>query len=102
MMVRPARRGRFQGRSALIAVLVTVLVPTVALVVAPETASAAAFNVRGSVNQVYTWGHPVGSTVELRSPTNAVVASGPADAQGAKAFRDLPKGSGYTVVEGGT
>ncbi|WP_426572129.1 CocE/NonD family hydrolase [Aquihabitans sp. McL0605] len=89
-------------RNLLIAALATLLVPTAVLAASSAPAAAAAFNVRGSVNQVYTWGHPVGSTVELRSPANALVDSGPADAQGAKAFRDLAAGAGYTVVEGGT
>ena len=70
--------------------------------VAPETASAAApFTTRGSVGQIYTWGHPVGSTVELHDPSNAVLATGTADAQGAFLFRNLAAGPGYTVAEGG-
>jgi predicted acyl esterase len=71
------------------------------LLVAPSTPAGAAFSARGSIKQIYTWGHPVGSTVELHDPSNNVIASGVADAQGAKMFRDLAPGTGYTVVEGG-
>ena len=65
-------------------------------------AAAATFSTTGSIGQVYTWGHPVGSTVELLDSGGATLASGAADAQGAKIFRDLTPGPGYQVREGGT
>ncbi|MBI2710491.1 MAG: CocE/NonD family hydrolase [Actinobacteria bacterium] len=67
---------------------------------APASATAT-FTTRGSIRQVETWGHPAGSTVELRNASNQIVATGTADAQGAFLFRNLSAGPGYTVSEGG-
>ncbi len=59
------------------------------------------FKVRGSILQVETWGHPVGSTVELLDATDTPIKSGVADKLGALLFRDLTPAAGYKVREGG-
>jgi predicted acyl esterase len=69
---------------------------------AVPAAAAGSFSATGSIEQVSTSGHPAGATVELLDAGGAVLASGPADSQGAKLFRDLAPGPGYQVREGGT
>src|SRR6478672_6043215 len=68
---------------------------------AAPAVAAGSFTTQGSIEQVYTWGHPVGSSVELHDGGNALVATGTADAQGAFDFRNVAPGTGYTVQEGG-
>ncbi|MCU1356233.1 MAG: peptidase [Acidimicrobiales bacterium] len=85
-----------------VALTAVVLGAGLAAALPAEPAAAATFTAAGSIGQVYTSGHPVGSTVELLGTGGATLASGPADAQGAKLFRDLTPGSAYRVREGGT
>lgn len=70
-------------------------------ITAQPAAALPPFEAHPSVNQVYTFGHPVGSTVELLDASSNVVASGTADAQGAFLFVDITAGAGYQVREGG-
>jgi predicted acyl esterase len=66
----------------------------------PAVALPGPFEAHGSVNQVYTFGHPAGSTVQLLDAASTVVASGTADAQGAFLFKEVATGTGYQVTEG--
>ena len=100
---RDRRRGRAVPRlavSVVMLLLVSVGAASVPVLGSEAGASPATFTSGGGVNQVYTYGHPVGSAVELRNAADQVVATGSADAQGAFLFRDLSVGSGYTVHEG--
>jgi hypothetical protein len=63
--------------------LVATAVPVVALSATSPAAAAGPFTAAGSVEQVYSYGHTAGATVELLDSANAVVDSGPADAAGA-------------------
>ncbi len=87
-----ARRRMAALVSAVVAVLT--LAP-----VGPTTAPAAAavsFTVRGSIEQVSTWGHAPGTEVTVSGPAS-FTATGTADAQGALLFRNVPPGAGYVV-----
>src|SRR4051794_40597922 len=76
----------------------------------PDPAAAVApFTVHGSVNQVSVTGLAPGATVTLRHGGASVPlvhhdwdpAQDVADSQGAYLFREVPAGTGYTVVSGG-
>jgi len=91
-------------RARTVVSLVAVLVLGASMALAGSAGPAAAagpFDAHGSVNQVYTFGHPAGSTVELLDAGSALVATGIADAQGAYLFREVATGSGYQVRRGG-
>jgi predicted acyl esterase len=77
--------------------LVAAAVPAAAISAATPAAAADPFTAKGSVEQVYSYGHAAGTTVQLLDSTNAVIDSGPADSAGAKLFRKVPPGSGYQV-----
>ena len=77
--------------------LVATTVPVAAMASAPPAAAADPFIARGSVEQVYSYGHAPGATVSLLDASNAVIDSGPADSAGAKLFRDVAPGTGYQV-----
>ncbi|MFN8019666.1 MAG: CocE/NonD family hydrolase [Acidimicrobiales bacterium] len=90
-------------RAAVAASTAALLVATgLFLLPTAPTAAAGSFTAKGSIEQVYTYGHPAGSTVELLDGSGTVLQSGTADTQGAKLFRDLAPGPGYQVREGGT
>lgn len=78
---------------AVVLALVAALAPTAAA----GAAAAATFSVRGGVEEVASWGHVAGTTVELLAPGGAVLDSEPADAQGASQFEDVEPGPGYAV-----
>ncbi|MCU1499746.1 MAG: putative hydrolase, CocE/NonD family [Acidimicrobiales bacterium] len=86
-------------RRMLLALCVLVSVVGVSTTTAPAGA-AEGFTARGSVEQVYTYGHPAGSTVDLLDDDGAVVQTGTADAAGAKLFRKVPPGTDYQVRQG--
>jgi predicted acyl esterase len=65
---------------------------------AGPTAEAAAFSVRGSVNQIAVWKAPPGAMLEVRDTTGALVHSAAADDLGSMVFRNVPAGDGYTVT----
>lgn len=77
--------------------LMATAVPLVATATATPAVAVDAFTARGSVEQVYSYGHTPGATVSLLDGANAVVDSGPADTAGAKLFRNVAPGSGYQV-----
>ncbi|WP_421117919.1 hypothetical protein ACE2AJ_10855 [Aquihabitans daechungensis] len=77
--------------------LIAAAVPLVATATATPAAAADPFVARGSVEQLYTYGHTPGGTVTLLDGTDAVVDSGPADTAGAKLFRNVAPGGGYQV-----
>src|ERR1700742_3189232 len=81
---------------ALVAAVVGVLtlVPTGA---PAPVAAAVAFQVRGSLEQVATWGHTPGAQVSIRRGGDAWTAARAADAQGAVLFKDLVPGQQYVV-----
>jgi predicted acyl esterase len=81
--------------------MVTVAFAGMATMPVAAHADAVPFKVRGSILQVETWGHPVGSTVELLDATDTPIKSGTADKLGALLFRDLTPAAGYKVREGG-
>jgi len=97
---RDRRRSAVVSKLCVLLVMLLGLASVPGLVEAPAGATPATFTSGGGVNQVYTYGHPVGSTVDLRDAANQLVTTGTADAQGAFLFRDLSVGSGYTVHEG--
>ena len=75
----------------------------VAALVAPSLTSparaGAAFEARGSVNQVYATGLPAAAQVSLLSPDGTTFATQQADSEGGVLFRDVPTGTGYVVRE---
>ena len=78
-------------------VALCLMATAVPLVAATATPAQAVDAHRGSVEQVYSYGHTPGATVSLLDGANAVVDSGPADTAGAKLFRNVAPGSGYQV-----
>ncbi|MEJ7582843.1 MAG: CocE/NonD family hydrolase [Acidimicrobiales bacterium] len=82
-------------------VLVTLLVTATPWRYPTPAGAAAPFTAGGSINQVYTYGHAPGATVELRNSAGAVAATGVADEQGAKLFKEVAAGTGYRIVSGG-
>ncbi len=77
--------------------LMATAVPLAVTATATPAVAVDAFTARGSVGQVYSYGHVSGATVELLDGTSAVVDSGTADTAGAKLFRDVVPGTGYQV-----
>jgi predicted acyl esterase len=73
----------------------------VALTVSTATA-AAAFDARGSVEQVYVTGLSPGSEVALLDRDGRTAARKRADSLGGLLFRDVKPGTGYRVRSGGT
>jgi hypothetical protein len=88
------RRCRRSGLSLLVGVIVAsaLLVPT-----AGAVDTAGPFTAGGSINQVYTYGHPAGTQVTLRDAAGEQVQAGLADEQGAHLFKGVPKGAGFVV-----
>src|SRR3954451_4179957 len=62
-----------------------------------SSASAATFNARGSVEQVYVTDLPAGAGISLLNSGGAVVATRNANQLGGALFRDVQPGSGYRV-----
>lgn len=62
-----------------------------------ESSSPEPFRVRGTLEQVYVWGAPPDTPLELVAGSGQVVADAPTDAQGSLVFRAVPPGAGYTV-----
>ena len=103
MVSAPALRNRLVAALAAVAVVLSVVVvtqPTPVGAVVP-------FSVRGSVNQVSVTGLTPGAGVVLHDSGGHTVdlvhhdwypTADVADAQGAYLFRDVPAGTGYTVV----
>lgn len=92
-----------QARRRMVALVGAVVAVLTLVPVGPTTAPAGAavtFTVRGSIEQVATWGHAPGTEVTVEGP-GSFTATGTADAQGALIFRDVPPGSGYVVSAGG-
>ena len=83
-------------------VVLAILVAGVPLAVSGPASAVVSFTARGSVQQVYTFGHAAGTTVELLGADDAVIDSGPADTAGAKLFEAVAPGSGYQVRVGAT
>ncbi len=82
--------------AALVVAVVGVLTAVPTGAPAP-VAAAVAFEVRGSMEQVATWGHAPGSQVSIRRVGDAWSLSRAADAQGAVLFKDLTPGEQYVV-----
>lgn len=97
-----AAHGRRPVRALLAVLMLAASLVVVAGTGQAPVAAAGPFEAHGSVNQVYTFGHPAGSSVQLLDAGSGVFATGVADAQGAYLFRDVPAGTGYQVSEGGT
>lgn len=55
--------------------------------------------VRGSTRQVLVIGATDGATLTLEAPDGSVVESATADSFGSYAFKEVPPGEGYTVIE---
>ncbi|MCU1454636.1 MAG: peptidase [Acidimicrobiales bacterium] len=88
-------------RRAVAALIAIALTASLASTVASPAAAAPTFTARGSVNQVFTYGHEAGQTIDLLTADGTPVASGVADAQGAYLFKQVAKGLGYQVRRGG-
>lgn len=89
-----------QARRRVVALVGAIVAVLTLVPAAPATAGApVTFTVRGSIEQVATWGHSPGTTVTIDGPAS-FHASGTADAQGALLFRDVPPGAGYVVSTG--
>lgn len=82
---------------ALVGAIVTVLTVAPGGLGAAPAAAAVTFTVRGSIEQVATWGHPPGTEVSLGGGPSSVDLTQEADAQGAVLFREVPPGTGYVV-----
>ena len=77
---------------------ISVLLAGVALaLVFASSASAASFNARGSVEQVYVTGLPAGAGISLLDSGGGVVATRNANQRGGALFRNVDPGSGYRV-----
>ncbi|HJR90118.1 MAG TPA: CocE/NonD family hydrolase [Aeromicrobium sp.] len=63
--------------------------------------AAAAFQAKGSVEQVYVTGLTPGATVTLHNSDGSQIASREASSLGGSLFREVPADSGYTVRSGG-
>lgn len=85
-----------RGMRALL-VLVALVGTAIALPTTSPASAAVTFSVRGSIEQVATWGHVPGTGVELIDGAAAVVDSATADDQGAVLFPEVPPGPGYVV-----
>jgi predicted acyl esterase len=73
-----------------------VVAAVVALVFA-SSASAASFDARGSVEQVYATGLPAGASTTLLGPADQVIATRNANNLGGVLFRNVEPGDGYRV-----
>ena len=62
-----------------------------------SSASAATFNARGSVEQVYVTGLPAGAGISLLDSGSGVVETRNANQRGGALFRNVSPGSGYRV-----
>ncbi|HEX7131068.1 MAG TPA: CocE/NonD family hydrolase [Iamia sp.] len=83
---------------ALVGAVVTVLTLVPAAPGSAPAGAAVSFTVRGSIEQVATWGHTPGTVVSLSGGPGTGWGIGyEADAQGAVLFRNVPPGSGYVV-----
>jgi hypothetical protein len=60
--------------------------------------AAAAFKVRGSVEQIAVWMAPPGTKIEVRDAADKVLDTGTADKLGSFIFRKVPPGDAYTVI----
>jgi len=60
--------------------------------------TAAAFKVRGSVEQIAVWKAPPGTKIEVRDAADKVLDTGTADKLGSFIFRKVPPGDAYTVI----
>jgi predicted acyl esterase len=95
--------GRDRGEAALVAAVAAVATlvpgtPGVAQTAGPAGPQAAVpFSVRGSLEQVATWGHAPGAQVSIRRVGDTWSLARAADAQGALIFRDLEPGAEYVV-----
>ena len=77
---------------------ISVLLAGIALaLVFASSASAATFNARGSVEQVYVTGLPAGAGISLLDSGGGVVATRNANQRGGALFRNVIPGSGYRV-----
>lgn len=63
------------------------------------TSGEAAFQARGSVEQVHVWKAKPDTPIEVRDAANKLIASGTTDALGSLVLRHVPPGEGYSVVE---
>jgi uncharacterized protein len=88
--VSASARSVSRGISLLLAVTALVLVFA-------SSASAASFNARGSVEQVYVTGLPAGAAISLLDSSDAVVQTRNANSRGGALFRNVQPGSGYRV-----
>ncbi len=86
-----------RAEQAATAVVLASLVGLAVLVAPTAAVEVADTSVRGSMEQVATWGHVPGTAVELLGPGGQVVDHAPADAQGAVLFRHVAPGAGYAV-----
>ena len=73
------------------------LAGTALALVFASSASAATFNARGSVEQVYVTGLPAGAGISLLDSGGGVVATRSANKRGGALFRNVQPGSGYRV-----
>ena len=62
-----------------------------------SSASAASFNARGSVEQVYATGLPAGAGISLLDSGDSVVETRNANARGGALFRNVPPGAATSV-----
>ena len=73
------------------------LAGTALALVFASSASAATFNARGSVEQVYVTGLPAGAEISLLDSGDGVVATRSANQLGGALFRNVAPGNGYRV-----
>ena len=73
------------------------LAGTALAVVFASSASAASFNARGSVEQVYVTDLPAGAGISLLDSGGGVVTTRNANQRGGALFRNVEPGSGYRV-----
>ncbi len=100
---RGAPRPRWVGAFVAMFVLASTLALTSAA--APVASALVTWEAHGSVNQVYTFGHTPGDSIELRNGASTLIATGIADSQGAFLFgkysiagaTPIPAGTGYSV-----
>jgi uncharacterized protein len=79
----------------------SLLVVAVVALVFASSASAASFDARGSVEQVYATGLPAGAEVSLLDSADQVVQTRDANNLGGTLFRNVAPGEGYRVTSGG-
>ncbi len=91
-MHRPIR-----SRLAALAVGLAILVGAAAVPGGPAAAALEGVTVQGSIGRLGGWGFDPGDAVELLGPGGGVLASEPADAQGAVLFKGLDPADGYAL-----